>query len=195
MNFSLRFFYLIIFVSFVKKSIMETFLFGILKIIITIGLLLVATLVVFRYYFSRRKQVTPAVPKGEDQKIILPLRLQAYERIVLFLERISPNNLIMRINRPEMSSLQLQAALTKSIREEFEYNLSQQLYISSRAWEMVRNAKEETIRLINSASMQVPENAPSSEMVRVLLDLVLAEKKSAVDTAIDEVKKEIQKSF
>jgi hypothetical protein len=174
---------------------METFLFGILKIIITIGLLLGATLVVFRYYFSRRKQGAPAVPKGEDQKIILPLRLQAYERIVLFLERIAPNNLIIRINRPEMSSLQLQAALAKSIREEFEYNLSQQLYISSRAWEMVRNAKEETIRLINSASMQVPENAPSSEMVRVLLDMVLAEKKSAVSTAIDEVKKEIQKSF
>ena len=83
----------------------------------------------------------------------------------------------------------------KNIREEFEYNLSQQLYISSKAWEMVKNAKEETIRLINTASMKVSETAGSSEMVRVLLELVLAEEKFAVDTAIEEVKREIQRAF
>jgi hypothetical protein len=174
---------------------MEHFLFGTLKIILTIGLLLVATLVTLRYYFLRRKQDTPLQPRDEDQKIILPLRLQAYERIVLFLERMAPNNLILRINRPEMSALQLQAALVRSIREEFEYNLSQQLYVSSRVWELVRNAKEETISLVNKASMNVAESAPSSEMIRVLLDLVLAEKKSAVDSALDEIKKEVQKAF
>ena len=101
----------------------------------------------------------------------------------------------MRINRPEMNVLQFQAALVGAIREEFEYNLSQQLYLPSKAWGLVRNAKEETIRLINTASMKMPENAPSSEMVRVLLELVLAEEKSAVDIALEEVKWEIQKSF
>jgi hypothetical protein len=60
---------------------------------------------------------------------------------------------------------------------------------------MVKNAKEETIRLINTASMKVSETAGSSEMVRVLLELVLAEEKFAVDTAIEEVKREIQRAF
>jgi len=101
----------------------------------------------------------------------------------------------MRINRPEMNTLDLQAAMVGAIREEFEYNLSQQLYISSRTWELVRNAKEETIRLINTASMKMPENATSSEMVRLLLELALLEEKSAVDLALEEVKLEIRKSF
>ncbi|MCX6245280.1 MAG: hypothetical protein NTU98_11315 [Bacteroidetes bacterium] len=170
-------------------------IYGIVQIILVIGLSMVATLIVLRYYFSHKKQVTPSTPQGEDTKIILPLRLQAYERIVLFLERIAPNSLIMRVNRPVMTAAQLQASMTRTIREEFEYNLSQQLYISSKAWEMVRNAKEETIRLINSALTKVPETAQSSEMIRVLLDLLLSEKKSAVDAALDEIKKEVQKTF
>jgi hypothetical protein len=173
---------------------MEEFLFSLLRILFGAGLFLVSALIILWYYFSHKKY--PVQPgQGEEQRIILPLRLQACERIVLFLDRIALNNLIMRISRPEMSALQLQAALVGAIREEFEYNLSQQLYISSKAWALVRNAKEETIRLINTASMKVAETAPSSEMVRTLLELVLAEEKSAVDVALEEVKQEIRKSF
>jgi len=174
---------------------MEVFLFSLLKIVVAVGLLLVSALVILRYYFSHKKPPVQLQVQGEEQKIILPLRLQACERIVLFLDRIAVNNLIMRVNRPEMNALQLQAALVGAIREEFEYNLSQQLYLSAKTWGLVRNAKEETIRLINSASMKMSENAPSSEMVRVLLELVLAEEKSAVDIAMEEVKREIQRSF
>jgi hypothetical protein len=171
---------------------MESLLFSLIKIIVAAGLLLVSALVILRYYFSHKKQPLPLPAQVEEQKIILPLRLQACERIVLFLDRISINNLIMRLNKPEMNTLQLQAAMVGAIREEFEYNLSQQLYISSRSWGLVRNAKEETIRLINTASMKVSDNAPSSEMVRILLELSLAEEKSAIEVALNEVKKEIR---
>jgi hypothetical protein len=174
---------------------MELLIFSLLKIIITIGLLLVSALVILRYYFSYKKLPVPISVQNEEQKIILPLRLQACERIVLFLDRIAVNNLIMRINKPGMNTLQLQAAMVGAIRDEFEYNMSQQLYLSSKAWGLVRNAKEETISLINKASTKVPENGPSSEMVRILLELVLAEEKSAVDIALEAVKYEIQKEF
>ena len=174
---------------------MEVFVFSLLKIIIAIGLLLISALIILRYYFSHKKQPVQIQAQGEEQRIILPIRLQACERIVLFLDRIAVNNLIMRLNRPELNAIQLQAALVGAIREEFEYNLSQQLYISSRTWALVKNAKEETIRLINTASMKVSENATSSEMVRMLLELSLAEDKSAVDLALEEVKLEIRKSF
>jgi hypothetical protein len=176
---------------------MEILIFSLIRIILTIGLLMIATLVVLRYYFAHKKQPLQQLSQGqgEEQKIILPLRLQACERIVLFLDRMAINNLIMRINRPDMTAIQLQAALVWSIRDEFEYNLSQQLYISPKAWELVKNAKETTIRMINTASIKVPENASSSEMVRLLLELVLTEEKSAVDFALDAVKSEIQKSF
>jgi hypothetical protein len=141
------------------------------------------------------KQPSGQPIQGEGQKIILPLRLQAYERIILFLERISPNNLILRLNKPEMSSVQLQSALVKVIREEFEYNLSQQLYISLKAWELVKNAKEETIKLINVASGKIPETASSGELAKIIFDLSLETEILPVNVAIDEIKIEIQKIF
>jgi len=170
-------------------------LFRLLFVIIIIGLLLGATLIIIRYWFSMNKQPSTLHPKGEEQQIILPLRLQAYERVILFLERIAPNNLIMRLNKPEMSSVQLQAALVKVIREEFEYNLSQQLYISSKSWEMVKNAKEETIKLINIASGKIPVTASSGELIKIILDLSLETESLPVNIAIDEIKKEVQMIF
>jgi hypothetical protein len=176
-------------------SMAPFFLFRLLFVIIVIGLVLGAVLIIIRYWYSFKKQSSVIPPNGEEQKIILPLRLQAYERIILFLERISPNNLIMRMNKPEMSSIQLQSALVKVIREEFEYNLSQQLYISLKAWELVKNAKEETIKLINVASGKIPDSASSGELVKIILDLSLEKEKLPVNIAIDEIKKEIQLIF
>lgn len=174
---------------------MVSFLFDLVKIILTIALLLGSVLLVIHFYFSRGKKPQGASLDVENQKIILPLRLQAYERIILFLERISPANLVMRVNKPEMNALQLQSALVKSIREEYEYNLSQQLYISPKAWEMVKNAKEETIRLINIAAGKTEENTHSAELVRILFELALEKDKLPVNLALDEVKKEIKKIF
>jgi hypothetical protein len=175
---------------------MDGFLiFRLLFSIILIGLLLTAVLIIIRYWFYLKTKSTVQLPQGEEQKIILPLRLQAYERIILFLERISPNNLIMRLNKPEMSSIQLQSALVKVIREEFEYNLSQQLYISLKAWELVKNAKEETIKLINVASGKIAETATSGELAKIILDMTVEKESLPVNAAIDEIKKEIQKIF
>jgi hypothetical protein len=170
-------------------------LFRLLLVIITIGLLLGSALILIRYWFSLKKQPSGQSILSEDHKIILPLRLQAYERIILFLERISPNNLIMRLNKPEMSSIQLQAALVKVIREEFEYNLSQQLYISFKAWELVKNAKEEAIKLINIASGKLPDTASSGELAKIILDLAMEKERLPLNEAIDEIKKEIQRIF
>jgi hypothetical protein len=170
-------------------------LFRFLFVVFTVGLALGAVLIIIRYWFSMKKQPSGNTVHGEEQKILLPLRLQAYERIILFLERISPNNLIMRMNKPEMSSVQLQSALVKVIREEFEYNLSQQLYISLKAWELVKNAKEETIKLINMASGKIPETASSGELIKNILDLAVEKERLPVNDAIDEIKKEIQLIF
>lgn len=174
---------------------MELFIYDLVKIIVTVGLLFLSCLLLLRIYMSRPKQPLGNPIIMEEQKIILPLRLQAYERIILYLERITPNNLIMRLNRPDLNAIQFQSLLIKTIREEFEYNLSQQLYISSKAWELVKNAKEETITMINQASSKVTETTGSAELVRVLFEQYLGKEKNPVDIALDEVKMEIQKSF
>ena len=98
---------------------------------------------------SRRNHELNKRVISEQRKIALPLRLQAYERIIVFLERIHPFSLLQRIYQPNMLLTEMHLELIKTIRVEYEYNLSQQIYISNDAWKMVTTAKEETIKLIN----------------------------------------------
>jgi hypothetical protein len=174
---------------------METLIFDLIKIIFTVGLLMAASMYILRTYQKPSRLVTNTPSANENQRIILTLRLQAYERLVLYLERISPDNLIVRLNDPELTAFQFQTLLVKTIRDEFEYNLSQQLYISSRAWELVKNAKEETINMINQATSQLPAGATSAELIRLLFGKYLEKEKHPVNIALDEVKREIQTMF
>lgn len=147
------------------------------------------------YYLKQTRKPMQSAPASQDHAMILPLRLQAYERFVLFLERIHPANLVMRLNTPDSSAGQMQSALVKTIREEFEYNLSQQLYVSGHAWELIKNAKEETIALVNHASSGLPEEAMSADFVKRIFEVAISRGKLPVETALDEIKKELQKLF
>ncbi len=100
--------------------------------------------------------------------MITPLRLQAYERAILFLERISPENLIMRVNKSGFTCQQLQSELMQTIRSEFEHNLSQQIYISHGAWEMLKIARGRTIQLINSLAEKIPKDSPSINLSKAI---------------------------
>jgi len=147
------------------------------------------------YYLRQTRKPLPAGSVSQDHAAILPLRLQAYERFVLFLERIHPSNLVMRLNSAELKAGQFQSLLLRTIREEFEYNLSQQLYISTGSWEIIKNAKEETIALINNASSGLAENATSSDLVKKVFELTISRGKLPVETALEEVKGELQRMF
>ncbi len=130
-----------------------------------------------------------------NQKFVTPIRLQAYERVILLLERISPNSLILRENIPGMTVMQLQSTLVKAIRDEYEHNLSQQVYISKQAWELVKTSKDEMVKLINEAAANIDSNAPSTELARVVFDIIVQTEKLPVDIAIEVIKNEIQESF
>jgi hypothetical protein len=147
------------------------------------------------YYLKQTRKPLPVAGTNQDHATILPLRLQAYERFVLFLERIHPSNLVMRLNTADLTVVQLQSLLVRTIREEFEYNLSQQLYVSNNAWEMIKNAKEETIAMINHASSGLSENASSSELVKAVFEVSITRGKLPVETALEEIKRELQQFF
>jgi len=129
------------------------------------------------------------------QKISLPVRMQAYERLVLLLERIEPAGLLVRTNLPGMNAIQLQSALIQTIRSEFEHNLSQQLYVSTKAWEMVRNAREETIKRINTAAMKLTAEATSTDLASLILINDIDAEQSAVKGALDLLKAEARNNF
>ena len=147
------------------------------------------------YYLKQTRKIVPAGEVNQDHATILPLRLQACERFVLFLERIHPSNLVMRLSSPDLTAAQLQLLLVRTIREEFEYNLSQQLYVSQNSWELIKNAKEETIAMVNNASSGLDENAMSSALVKKIFDLAVTRGKLPVETALDEIKSELRKMF
>ena len=130
-----------------------------------------------------------------NKELITPLRLQAYERIILFLERISPEALIMRLNKPKMNVRQLQTEMLRVIRTEFDHNLSQQLYLSPKAWGYVVNSKSKLINFINSTAGKLNPAAPSIKYSTMLLEALMEDQKSPTQQAIIEIKKEIARLF
>jgi len=126
---------------------------------------------------------------------ILPLRLQAYERLVLFLERISPDSLIMRMSRTDLTVYQLQNELINTIRSEFEHNLAQQTYISSSAWEMVKAAKNSMIKLVNESAADFKADAKGINLSKSILENAMQLKNSPVYTALEFLKKEVRELF
>ena len=129
----------------------------------------------------------------ENLRVINPIRLQAYERLALFLERITPNSLVLRCYQPGMDLKVLQGVMTKNIRDEFEHNLSQQVYISSEAWSIIKEAKEEMINIINSSAVKIDDSADISNLVGVIFESIA--QKNPVDSALEFLKKEIRKTF
>lgn len=130
-----------------------------------------------------------------NQSIITPTRLQAYERLALFLERISPNSLIPRVNKQGMSARLLQTELVKAIRTEFEHNLSQQIYVSGHAWEMVKTAKEEIIKLVNISATKIPDTASSMDLSQMIINIAAQVPRLPTDVALDYVKREVGQNF
>lgn len=133
--------------------------------------------------------------KLEIQKTMLPLRLQAYERLVLLLERISPAALLLRVNRPGMSAAELHSALTQALRDEFDHNLSQQVYVSGKAWENLRSAREELIRMINSAASRLSPDATGADLATEIFTLDLQPGKQAYQVALDQLNAEFREFF
>jgi len=131
--------------------------------------------------------------KIESQKQVLPLRLQAYERAVLYLERISPNSVILRTYKAGMSAKLLQADVVKAIREEYEHNMAQQIYVSTTGWTMLKHAKEETIKMINLAAMSIPADAGGNELAQLIFEAISKLDKLPTDVAINYLKNDIQK--
>lgn len=163
----------------------------------TLPLVIVGGIVVLviRMFFNRELDKTASLQNAETARTILPLRLQACERIILFLERSEPSHLISRLLNPQAPARELHLGCIASVREEFEHNLTQQLYISNKAWQAVKVAKESVVHLINKTYGELPEKTGAGELARRILQMENSEAARNIGIAISEVKKEIQELF
>ncbi len=129
------------------------------------------------------------------QKELLPLRLQAYERLTLYLERISPNVMMINQHEPGLTVQEFQQRLLETLRTEFEHNFSQQIYVSAPAWIITRNAKEEVARLINTAANSLEAESPSYLLSKKVFDMMLEKEDFPTQRALNIIKAEVSQLF
>lgn len=168
----------------------------ILKIMIPAGAVFAAAYFLVKRFLDNDQKRREYELKKSTLGTITPLKIQAFERIVIYLERINPNSLVIRVNKNGMSARQLHSELVNAIKTEYEHNLSQQIYLTAGAWELVKTSKEEIIQLVNISSSKVPADANSSELAMMILNITAnLGKKLPNDVAIDYLKKEIAQIF
>jgi len=130
-----------------------------------------------------------------NQKLITPVKLQAYERIILLLERISPENLLARVYKPGITAKVFKASLLQNIRSEFDHNLSQQIYISVESWEVIKLAKENLIKLLNIAAKNLNASAQANDLSKIILEMYFKVDAPPLKVAIDKLKNEFSNNF
>lgn len=159
-----------------------------LLIIAIVFALLVAGVLVFLFVKQRRElKAAQATPPRSGDADTRQLQLQAYERLILLTDRIALPNLIQRLNQPGLEARDMQSLLTQSIRQEFEHNITQQIYVSAEAWDAVRNYKEQNLLIINQVSSFLPQEATGIDLNKHLLDLLVQNPKASLQNVVSEV--------
>jgi nitrogen fixation-related uncharacterized protein len=133
--------------------------------------------------------------KKDREKVLIPLRLQAYERMVLFLERINPPNLLIREMQPGFNVGQFQGSILSAIRDEYEHNMSQQLYLSEKAWELVKSAKEKVVQVVNTSALEFKPEDEAIKLANKVLSSGFEGGKDPIEQAINAIKEEIRKNY
>lgn len=154
---------------------------SVIAIILSIVALCVA---LFNRFFPAKKEVkeTPQKPNFNT----IPLQLQAYERLSLFCERIAIPNLISRVNQPGATAQEMRTLLTEHIKQEFEYNASQQIYVSKVAWEAVRNLRDQSLLIINQVGNVMPPDASARDLNKQLLEVMMNHQDAALHTIVSD---------
>ena len=141
----------------------------------------IIALLVSVFVFFQLKDKNTSSPDSFSTR---PLQLQAYERLVLLCERIALPNLISRLSQPGLSAREMQVYLIETIKQEFEYNASQQIYVSPQAWEAVRNLRDQNMLMINSIAKTLAPDAAANELNRQIIEGLMHEEKAALHTYV-----------
>lgn len=150
-------------------------------------MLLIAVVVCgFAAWLIFMQKKTKAVENKESRESNL-LKLQAYERLTLLVDRIALPNMISRVNTPGISARDMQLLLTGNIKEEFNYNITQQIYVSAEAWNAVKNLKDQNILIVNQIASMLPAEASSLDLCKFLLEYLMNDRKGTLHEVVSEV--------
>ena len=147
----------------------------------------------FISYFKDQQNTRQWIIQKENQKASLPIKLQAYERLTLFLERINPTNLLIRIQPISDNKFDYENFVIAQIDQEFEHNLTQQIYVSDECWTVITTAKNATIQMIRKTNMS--ERVTNADKLREIVLNDLMDKQSPSNVAISYLKNEVKNIF
>lgn len=173
----------------------QTTIPDLLKIILPALIVLGGMFLLVKSFLNEESEKRSLELKLKTIDKMLPLRLNAYERIIVYVERANPSNLILRNYEPGISARQLQMKSLDELRTEFEHNLSQQIYISEDAWDVVKKIKDETSILINDQTIHLPEGASGAELSRKILEKTGNMEPDPYDYATVLIKREVRQLF
>ena len=164
----------------------------ILKYCIPALCVLLATWLVMRQFYKAEAEKRLWELKRHAQKEISPIRLRAYERLSLLLERTTPEHMLLELNLGEMTILQVQQHLIRTVRMEYEHNLSQQVYVGGQVWGLIQNAKEQTLAFVTTIAQQLPADATALDYAKMLITAYTTNGDTPNELALQALKKEAQ---
>ena len=173
---------------------MEFFL-DILKLTIPAVIVGGTAYMLLKSLLDERQRIDQAILRNDAQKITLPLRLSAYERLMLLCDRADIANTMLRVRMPNMKVRELRGVLLMAINQEFEHNVSQQLYVSDTLWQIIRMAKNNTLAMVTMTGSEIDPDAPSEALANALLQALDEQPITPLQTAILAVRMEAGKLF
>ncbi|MBW8049223.1 MAG: hypothetical protein FVQ77_02555 [Cytophagales bacterium] len=173
---------------------MELFI-DILKILLPALIVLYAVYLIVKSFLDKELEKKMVDLKTKNTELVLPIRLQAYERMCLFLERITPHNLVVRLNKDGYSAREFHKKILEEINHEYNHNLSQQVYMSDQSWLLVKNAKEQIISIINQSADQLQQGAKGMDLAKMIFDNLIKKNEDPTSKALTFLKDEIRQIF
>lgn len=151
-----------------------------LSLILSTFAILFSLLTLYLWFTKKemKKDVDPSLNNTRS------LQLQAYERLVILTERVALPNLVSRANLPGLSGREMQILMLESIKQEFEYNSSQQIYVSPVAWQAVNNLKEQNMLIINQIAQTMPADAKGIDLGKRIMEVIIAQDKKALHNIV-----------
>ena len=173
---------------------MESFI-QFLNIILPASIVLFGMYLIVKSFLEKDFQKKLVEVKLKSSEIILPIRLQAYERICLLLERISPANLVPRVNDQSFNAAVFNQKLIAEVRDEYNHNLSQQVYMSDAAWEITKSAINDLNSILNASAQTVDPEAKGIELAKNILQRYSSLEIDPIQLALLTVKAEISQFY
>lgn len=171
------------------------FLFDILKFTISgVGVVWIAIYLI-KPYIDRNERIQMLEFRKSISNQTLSLRLQAFERLVLFIERINPGNLLLRLNVNDFTAAELHTLMLEEIRNEFQHNITQQIYVTTKVWVVVKQVKEQTLSLVNGTLRELPENATGLDLAKTILMRISQTEENPYDLATNMIRTDFEDLF